>query len=150
MTTLDLHVLNDIRFYLGNDNDVNSLILIEPRLDRYYHDITEYNQDTKDSRYPNRILKLKINKNVNLEPFTNLVYLDCSSCKLTTLPKFPNLKILKCGNNQLEILPEFPNLKFLGCEYNILENLPEFPNLTTLHCIDNELTSLPEFDRTPL
>jgi hypothetical protein len=98
---IPLPILNDIQFYLGNDKDVNSLVLIEPLLDRYYHDLIK---EIKD-KPPEKILKLKISSSLNLNLFVNLVQLDCVGRVLTSLPSFPNLRILFGRNDQLENLP---------------------------------------------
>jgi Leucine-rich repeat (LRR) protein len=95
--TIPLHIFNDIQFYLGNDEDVSSLVLIEPDLDRYYHNLIKNTRD----KPPGRILRLEIKSNLNLNLFANLVKLGCSGCKMTSLPEFPNLTELYCDDNRL-------------------------------------------------
>ncbi len=90
----------------------------------------------------------------------NVISIDCSNNKLTSLPicinNFPNLQYFSCSNNKLTSLPEnmnFPNLQQFICNNNMLTCLPEnmnFPNLQQFNCDNNQLTSLPENMHLPL
>lgn len=82
-----------------------------------------------------------------LEYLTGLMYLDCGSNKLTSLPKLPaGLIELVCWDNQLTQLPKLPaGLLELCCDHNQLTQLPKLPlTLTMLSCSWNQLTSLPQ------
>jgi Leucine-rich repeat (LRR) protein len=85
------------------------------------------------------------NKLTNLQNYPNLKYLSCSFNDLTSLPQYPNLQELYCSNNQLTSLPEYPKLEKLDCYDNQLISLPEYPNLQYLYCCYNQLTSLPKY-----
>jgi len=81
-----------------------------------------------------------------LEFFTGLEFLDCSSQKLTSLPKLPaGLQHLNCSDNQLTSLPKLPDsLQLFYCNINKLTSLPELPDsLEVIRCMHNQLTSLP-------
>ena len=85
-----------------------------------------------------------------LEHYNEIVYIDCSCNKLTSLPEhLPNsLQKLDCALNKLTSLPEhLPNsLQELNFYGNKLTSLPEhLPySLKQLFCRSNKLTSLPE------
>jgi hypothetical protein len=79
--------------------------------------------------------------------YDNIIYINCSSNKLTSLPELPNsLQELYCSHNKLSSLPKLPNsLKTLCCQFNQLTELPKLPNdLQNLWCDWSKLTSLPE------
>ena len=89
----------------------------------------------------------------------NVMHINCSYNKLTSLPEnmnLPNLQKFYCYNNKLTCLPEnmnFLNLQFFDCSSNKLTFLPEnmyFPNLQKFYCDSNKLTSLPENMNFPL
>jgi hypothetical protein len=84
---------------------------------------------------------------LKLDNYNDIIYIDYSCDKLSSLPKLPNsLQRLHCEYNNLSILPELPNsLTELYCHYNNLSSLPELPNsLIQLYCDHNMLSSLPE------
>ena len=109
-------------------------------------------------------------KNINsiegVQYFKNLLNLDCTNNKITSLPTLPTtikglyveanllttlpvlpegLKVLWCTNNQLTTLPALPDsLEYLLCSSNQLISLPALPStITGLNCSHNLLTSLP-------
>ena len=96
-----------------------------------------------------------INSGCNKEIALNVISLDCSKNKLTSLPseikQLTNLTILNCTNNKLTSSPpeigQLTNLIMLNCSNNKLTSLPpEISQLTNLSILDyseNELTSLP-------
>jgi Leucine-rich repeat (LRR) protein len=65
----------------------------------------------------------------DINKYTNLIKLDCSSNLLTSLDNLPhNLQYLNCCNNQLTSLDNLPyNLQKLYCSYNKLTNLDNLP-----------------------
>ena len=73
--------------------------------------------------------------------YDKVVYIFCSDCNLTELPKLPNslLEFRSCYN-KLTKLPELPNsLQELYCYNNQLTSLPELPNsLSILYCYNNK------------
>ncbi len=78
---------------------------------------------------------------------SEIVFLDCSNNRLTSLPTLPQgLLYLYCGDNMLTSLPTLPiGLKVLECYHNQLVSLPMLPtSLVELNCNDNKLTSLPQ------
>ena len=90
-----------------------------------------------------------------IEYFTNLKVLDCSSSKLTFLPweigQLSQLQVLDCNDNELTSLPpeigQLSQLQNLKCRNNQLTRLPpeigQLSQLRVLDCSGNELTSLP-------
>jgi len=82
-----------------------------------------------------------------LERYNDIVFINCSHNKLTSLPDLPNsLQKLWCQNNQLTLLPDLPDsLQELNCRNNKLTLLPDLPDsLQELNCYYNKLTSLPD------
>ena len=83
-----------------------------------------------------------------IEHFTELLYLDCNSNKLTALDVTKNtaLKNLICTGNQLSAINLSKNtaLEVLDCSNNKLTAIDVSKNtaLTTLDCYDNQLTAL--------
>ena len=98
--------------------------------------------------------------------FSDLIFLNCDSNQLSTLPSLPeqltdfwckhnvitalpelpeSLSLLWCSDNQLSVLPSLPEgLINLGCENNLLTSLPSLPpGLSVFYCDYNQLTSLP-------
>jgi Leucine-rich repeat (LRR) protein len=102
-----------------------------------------------------------------IEGFSNLMSLDCSNNRLTSLPYLPNpyLRQIRCVNNQLTSLPLFPEsllsldcsgnkirfitglpraLQELTLNANPLRRLPLLPiHLQKLSCVGDSLFSLP-------
>ena len=75
---------------------------------------------------------------LNLDNYNEIIYLNCSFNKLTSLPELPeSLTDLNCSNNNLTNLPKLPELlKYLYCYSN---NLHCYSN--NLHCYSNQLPS---------
>ena len=103
-------------------------------------------------------------KKYNINSFdeinNNIIYLDCNSNNLNSLPDHLNLLNLQnfsCDNNNLTSLPEniseiLPNLQYLNCSNNNLTILPDdmsLLNLQKLDCYYNNLTLLPEHLNLP-
>lgn len=94
------------------------------------------------------IFKKDISAIPEIQYFTSLMTLNCSSNKLTSLDisKCTSLKILDCNNNQLNSLEvsKCTGLTTLACYSNDLTSLDisGCTSLTTLDCIFNQLTSL--------
>lgn len=82
--------------------------------------------------------------------FNNLIYLNCSYNKLTSLSEnLPDLlEYINCKMNNLKELPKnLPkSLKILDCSYNFISTLPKkLPiSLNQLLCSKNNLTEIPE------
>ena len=94
------------------------------------------------------IFKKDISAIPEIQYFTSLMTLNCSSNKLTSLDisKCTSLKILDCNNNQLNSLEvsKCTGLTTLACYSNDLTSLDisGCTSLTTLNCSSNQLTSL--------
>ncbi len=71
-------------------------------------------------KYDLKTYSIQYNSFENIDNYDNVVYIDCSGNKLTSLPKLPiSLQKLYCGNNKLTSLPELPNsLQELYCRNN--------------------------------
>jgi Leucine-rich repeat (LRR) protein len=86
-----------------------------------------------------------------LERYNDIMFIDCSSNELTSLPEHlpDSLQKLDCGSNELTSLPEHlpDSLQEFWCINNKLTSLPEHlpDSLQKLHCYSNKLTSLPEY-----
>ena len=90
------------------------------------------------------------NYNYNLTSFNfseSLIYLDCTSCGISYLPKLPSLEHLNCSFNSLTELPELSSkLVYLNCIGNKLTKLPILPNtLVKLIMTGTYLTEPPKF-----
>src|SRR5437764_975230 len=70
---------------------------------------------------------------------SHIIYLDCSTNQLTSLPPLPQCQRLFCRNNQLTSLPPLPQCQILGCYNNQLTSLPPLPQCQTLYCSYNQL-----------
>lgn len=83
-----------------------------------------------------------------IEYFTELVYLDCSNNKITSLDvsMFPKMYFLSCGNNEIGSLDvsKNPNLSQLYCSDNMLTEIDVTNNkyLERFACAANQITSL--------
>jgi hypothetical protein len=85
----------------------------------------------------------------DLSRFKELVILDCSFNKLTSLPHLnEKLDCLICSFNQLTSLPPLnEKLEILDCNNNQLTSLPLLnEKLKMLYCYNNQLTSLPHLN----
>src|SRR3984885_7074699 len=78
------------------------------------------------------------------ELLSHIIFLDCHSKQLTTLPDLINCRTLYCYYNQLTTLPDLINCQELSCNNNQLTILPDLINCQTLRCINNQLTTLPD------
>ena len=81
----------------------------------------------------------------------SLIYLNCDTNSLSSLPELPNsLTYINCTNNNLSSLPELPDsLQYIWYQYNNLSILPELPNsLIELCCSDNDLSNLPKLPKS--
>jgi Leucine-rich repeat (LRR) protein len=76
----------------------------------------------------------------SISKYDNIVILECSNNRLTSLPKLPNsVKRLLCSYNQITSLPELYNsVEFITCYYNKLKILPELPNSLNIYCKYNQ------------
>jgi Leucine-rich repeat (LRR) protein len=74
--------------------------------------------------------EIKFNSFTEIKNYDEVVSINCSFNKLTSLPKLPkSLKELNCESNELTSLPELPDsLQNLLCFYNKLTSLPKLPN----------------------
>jgi Leucine-rich repeat (LRR) protein len=72
----------------------------------------------------------------------NIVTLDCSNCKLKTIPNFINLKLLLCGHNNIVSICNFNNLKKLLCDTNKIKEIKGCPNIEYLDCNKNPINLL--------
>ena len=137
-------IINEYQDYFG-EKEKNTLQVLFPGIKRKCNKLVNY--DNLPKFIPKSgITKLRINSMTNLSLFVNLVYLDCSSCKLTELPTgLVNLTELDCHDNKLTQLPTgLVNLTELRCSANKLTELPTgLVNLTVLWCSRNQLTELP-------
>ena len=138
---LPIEIANYLQWFTGEGESIKAVI---PEVDVWYQQLLEY-EDTLNKN-PERILKLNVKLNVDLSPFINLTYLNCSRNSLTILPdNLNNLTHLYCYSNRLTILPDnLNNLAHLNCGGNELTILPDLNNLTYLDCFGNELTILPD------
>jgi Leucine-rich repeat (LRR) protein len=95
---------------------------------------------------PKNVIKLDCSENklTSLPELPLVMELNCSDNKLKTLPDLPRVRVLNCILNKLTTLPELPSIRELHCSYNNLTTLPELPSVTELHCDDNKITSLPD------
>src|SRR3984885_2761869 len=78
------------------------------------------------------------------ELLSHIIFLNCPSKQLTTLPDLINCQILWCNNNQLITLPDLINCQELQCGDNQLTTLPDLINCHKLWCNQNQLTTLPD------
>jgi Leucine-rich repeat (LRR) protein len=121
MNSIPTDIVNEIQFFLGNNEEIEWLYKMRPEMTRYYFNVIKYKDlENKPKRL---VLKLKIQTqtSLDLKQFVNLTYLDCSYCKLTSLPYLPpNVTELKCCFNQLTSLPDLPNVTKLNCGSNKL------------------------------
>ncbi len=84
----------------------------------------------------------------NLSACTNLTYLDCQSCNLSSLDvtALTKLQTIYCSNNKLTSLnvSSKTNLTYLSCKDNLLTslNVQGCSKLENLYCYNNRLTSL--------
>jgi len=84
----------------------------------------------------------------NLSACTNLTYLDCQSCNLSSLDvtALTKLQTIYCSNNKLTSLnvSSKTNLTYLSCKDNLLTslNVQGCTKLENLYCYNNRLTSL--------
>ena len=83
-----------------------------------------------------------------IEYFTELVYLDCSNNKITSLDvsMFPKMYFLSCGNNEIGSLDvsKNPNLSQLYCSGNKLTEIDVSDNkyLERFACAGNQISTL--------
>ena len=78
--------------------------------------------------------------------FAHSETLECESMEnLETLENYNDIVTINCSGNKLTSLPTLPqSLIELYCYYNLLTSLPTLPNsLTHLHCSINRLILLP-------
>lgn len=91
---------------------------------------------------------MKMSNITGIEAFQNLIYLNCDSHNLTTLPinSLVQLQTLSCSKNLLQTLnlSGLSNLTNLSCFYNRLQslNLSPCPNLKELTCGNFLMTSI--------
>ncbi|MEP7265069.1 MAG: T9SS type A sorting domain-containing protein [Bacteroidota bacterium] len=103
---------------------------------------------------PATLLDLRCGNNplTSLPPLTsNLNYLDCVLCQISTLPTLPaTLKNLVFDINPIIVMPSLPSgLQVLGCSNTNRTTLPTLPSgLISLRCGINSLTSLPTLPST--
>ena len=138
---LPLEIANSLQFYLASDQEVDKLVIMEPNLDRYYHDQVT---DT-DGKDPKKVLNLRLIKHVDFKMYTNLKVLNCSHSRLKRLDNLPaTLKELYCSYNQITSLDNLPRgLKTLYCGSNQITSLDNLPQgLKKLDCNHNQITSL--------
>jgi hypothetical protein len=77
----------------------------------------------------------KGNKDTKIETIPNsLKFLDCSFCKIRSLPYLNNIDVLICKGNKLVNLTLNNSIQNLDASKNLLVNINKFPiNIFTCH-----------------
>lgn len=90
-----------------------------------------------------QILSVKNNPLTFLADIYTLTTLDCSNCKLRSLPTYmPVLTNLNCANNLINHIPNYKNLIQLDCSNNIIGNVDHLTKLKHLKINNNPTTQV--------
>jgi hypothetical protein len=92
-----------------------------------------------------RRTKLLLNELSKWEKYNEIVFLNCSGCRLEVLCELPiELEELNCSYNKIKMIEKIPNtLRVLRCSYNQIKNLIDLPNeLRELYCYNNKIIFL--------
>lgn len=126
--------------YLKNDEYIKFI----KKKNLYFIRLMRYETVKKYNLDKNKILKLLINKNENidLEKFNNIIYLKIFNNKNIILTKLKKLETLILEYCDIPIIQTYNNLKKLICIKSNLTKIEYQPNLKYLDITDNKVTEL--------
>jgi hypothetical protein len=107
--------------------------------------------DDHSSISPNRISKIDINVHtlmvnrtnmLNVNVYTNLLYLLCQNTNISDVSKLTNLIYLNCKCSKISDVNMLTNLIYLNCEDTDISDVSTLNELGELHCSNSNITDV--------